>query len=98
MQWASHVRALSFVDMLPVQTPQDRLALAAGAPFVLPSPGSLLGRHPELTEFSRQNLFTYVGANLLPVYASQYLFHFAVSAYPARLGGYTLLGLLFQAT
>jgi len=86
MQWASHVRALSFVDMLPVQTPQDRLALAAGAPFVLPSPGSLLGRHPELTEFSRQNLFTCVAAYLLPVYASRYLFHFAVSAYRARLG------------
>ena len=54
MQWASHVHALSFVDMLPVQTPQDRLVLAVDAPFVLPSPGSLLGRHPELTEFSRQ--------------------------------------------
>ena len=86
MQWASHVRALSFVDMLPVQTPQDRLALAAGAPFALPSPGSLLGRHPELTEFSRQNLFICVAAYLLPVYASRYLFHFAVSAYRARLG------------
>jgi hypothetical protein len=86
MQWASHVHTLSFVDMLPVQTPQDRLVLAFDVPFVLPSPGTLLGRHPELTEFSRQNLFTCVAACQLPVYASRYLFHFAMSAYRARLG------------
>lgn len=86
MQWTSHVHALSFVDMLPVQTPQDRLVLAVDAPFVLPSPKSLLGRHPELTGFSGQNLFTCVAAYLLPVYASRCLFHFVVSAYRARLG------------